>query len=168
VAWAERLPEVAVTVREDAPAAAVAAAVNFNVLPVNAAVTPVGRPATASVGLPLKPFTGVTVSVLVPDAPCVTLMLAGDAARVKLGTALMVRLKVVAADEVPDVPLTVIVVVPIAATGVAVNVATLVVDVDVGLNETLTPVGSVEVVSVTLPVKPLLGVTVIVLVPVPL
>jgi len=134
-------------------------------VPVNAAVTPVGNPAKDRAGVPVKPFTGVTVSMLVPDVPCVTLRLAGAAAKVKLGQALIVRLKVAVTDDVPEVPVTVTVVVPTVAADVAVKVATLVVDVEAGLNETETPVGSVDVVNVTLPVKPLFGVTVMVLAP---
>jgi hypothetical protein len=54
--------------------------------------------------------------------------------------------------------------VPIAAVELAVKVATLVVAVEAGLNEAVTPAGRPETVSAALPVKPLLGVTVMVLV----
>jgi len=61
-----------------------------------AAVTPEGSPDADRATLPVKPFCGVTVTVLVPLAPCVTLKLAGDAARLKLaGAAFTVRLTVV-------------------------------------------------------------------------
>jgi hypothetical protein len=163
-ACAEIVPDVPVIVTEAGPVTAEADAVSFSVVPVNAAVTPVGNVPTASVGVPVKPFSGVTVMVLVPDAPCVTLKLAGAAAKAKLGPAFTVRLMVADADVVPEVPVTLTVLVPTAAAAVALNVATLVVEVEAGLKETVTPVGRAEVVSVTLPVKPLFGVTVIVLV----
>ena len=165
VACADSPADVAVTVSVDAPLTAVAAALSFKVVPVNAAVTPAGKPVTDKVGVPLKPLTGVTVRVLVPDPPCVTIKLAGAAANVKPGPAFIVKLTLTVVDTIPEVPVTVTVVVPTAAAEVALNVATLVVEVDTGPNETVTPVGRVDVVKVTLPVKPLFGVTVMVLVP---
>jgi hypothetical protein len=51
----------------------------------NDAVTPLGRPDADKLTLPLKPFCGVIVTVLVPLAPCVMLKLLGDAERVKFG-----------------------------------------------------------------------------------
>jgi len=56
-------------------------------------------------------------------------------------------------------------VVPTTAVEVALKVATLVVAVVAGLKETVTPAGRLDVVKVTLPVNPFLGVTVMVLVP---
>ena len=47
------------------------------------AVTPLGRPETDSATLPLKPFCGVTVMVLVPLEPCVRVY--GEAKRLKFG-----------------------------------------------------------------------------------
>jgi hypothetical protein len=99
VACAKRAPEVAVTVTVDEPTAVDAAAVSFRVAPVKAAVTPAGRPAAVMVGVPVKPFRGVTVMVLDPDAPCTTLKLAGAGATVKLGPAFTVR-PIVAEAEV--------------------------------------------------------------------
>ena len=43
------------------------------------AVTPAGSPDAERLTLPLKPFTGFTVMVLVPLPPWVTVTLAGDA-----------------------------------------------------------------------------------------
>ncbi len=57
------------------------------------------------------------------------------------------------------------VLVPTAAAEVAVNVAVLVVLVEAALNEAVTPAGKPEAVSATALVKPVLGVTVMVLVP---
>jgi hypothetical protein len=51
-------------------------------LGLNDAVTPLGRPDADRPTLPLKPFCGVTVTVLVPLAPCMMLRLPGDAERV--------------------------------------------------------------------------------------
>src|SRR5437867_11346411 len=73
------------------PVVAVLLAVSVNVLVLvvlpglNDAVTPLGRPDADKLTLPLKPFCGVTVIVLVPLVPCVTLKLPGDAERVKVG-----------------------------------------------------------------------------------
>ena len=55
--------------------------------------------------------------------------------------------------------------VPVAAVLLAVSVNVLVLVVLVGLNEAVTPLGRPEADRLTLPVKPLCGVTVIVLFP---
>jgi hypothetical protein len=47
----------------------------------NDAVTPPGTPDADKLTLPLKPFCGVTVIVLVPLVPCMTVKLLGDAER---------------------------------------------------------------------------------------
>jgi hypothetical protein len=81
------MPEVPVMVTLAVPTVAVLVAVNVNVLVLVAlaglkeAVTPLGRPDADKLTLPLKPFCGVTVIVLVPMVPCTTLTLAGDAER---------------------------------------------------------------------------------------
>ncbi len=59
------------------------------------AVTPLGRPETDSITLPLKLYCGVTVMVLVPLPPCVSVY--GDAERLKFGAgveAITVRLSI--------------------------------------------------------------------------
>jgi hypothetical protein len=67
------------------PEAAELLAVNVNVLVLevllglNDAVTPLGKPDAAKLTLPLKPFCGLTVIVLVPLAPCTIAKLLGDA-----------------------------------------------------------------------------------------
>jgi len=84
-------PEVPVIVTVTVPVAAVPLAVKVSVLEAVAglglkpAVTPLGKPDAASVTLPLKPFSGVMVIVLVPLLPCVMVTLFGDALRLKLG-----------------------------------------------------------------------------------
>jgi len=76
------------------PVAAVALAVSVNVLVVvvgfglNPAVTPLGSPEALKVTLPLKPFTGLTVMVLVPLLPWVTVRVLGFAVRLKSGVPL--------------------------------------------------------------------------------
>ncbi len=60
------------------------------------AVTPLGTLEAESVTLPVKPFSGLTVIVLVPLPPCVRVY--GDAKRLKSGAgagAFTVRLSVV-------------------------------------------------------------------------
>ena len=67
-----RLPDVPVIVTTALPVVAVALAVKVSVLVevagfgLNAAVTPLGRPDAEKVTLPVKPFAGVMVIVLVP------------------------------------------------------------------------------------------------------
>jgi hypothetical protein len=77
-----------------------------------------------------------------------------------------VRLTVVVCVSVPEVPVIVTVVgPPTVAVALAVNVKTLVLLVLVGLKDAVTPLGRVELTAkLTLPVKPLTGFTVIVLV----
>jgi hypothetical protein len=83
-----KLPDVPVTVTVTVPVVAVLLAVKVSVLllavlvGLNDAVTPLGRPDADKLTLPLKPFCGVTVMVLVPVVPCAIVMLFGDAERV--------------------------------------------------------------------------------------
>jgi hypothetical protein len=66
---------------------------------------------------------------------------------------------------VPEVPVTVTVEVPGAAVLLAVNVRVLVLVAGFGLNDGVTPVGRPDAERFTLPVNPLVGVIVIVLLP---
>jgi len=83
-----KMPDVPVMVTAAVPVVAALLAVSVNVLVVvvglglNEAVTPLGRPEADKVTLPLKPFCGVTLIVLVPLPPCVIVKLVGDAERV--------------------------------------------------------------------------------------
>ena len=83
-----KTPAVPVMVTLVVPTGTVPLAVNVNVLVfavlvgLNDAVTPFGSPDADKLTLPLKPFRGTTVIVLVVLLPCVTLTLAGDAASV--------------------------------------------------------------------------------------
>jgi hypothetical protein len=70
-----RLPDVPVTVTFVVPVVAVLLAVRVTTLDVvagfepNEAVTPLGNPEADKLTLPLNPFCGLTVMVLVPPAP---------------------------------------------------------------------------------------------------
>lgn len=85
------LPDTPVMVTVAVPAVAVLLAVKVNVLvPVallglNDALTPLGRPEADRLTLPLNPFCGAMVIVLVPLAPCVMVKLLGDADSEKPG-----------------------------------------------------------------------------------
>jgi hypothetical protein len=80
-----KLPEVPITVTVPAYEVAVALAVSVSVLLLVAgfglktAVTPLGNPEAESDTLPLNPFSGVIVIVLVPWFPCATVKLLGMA-----------------------------------------------------------------------------------------
>lgn len=166
-----RLPEVPVIVTVAVPPVAVAEAVKVNVLVevpgfgLKLAVTPLGRPEAEKVTLPLKPFAGVMVMVLVPLVPCTRLKLPGDAEMVKVGAAVTVRLIVVVCVMLPDVPVIVTVAVPTEAVALAVRVKVLVLVAGFGLKLAVTPVGRPDAERVTLPLNPLVGVIVMVLVP---
>lgn len=107
----------------------------------------------------------MTVMVLVPLPPTATDSVFGEAVSVKLPKASTVNVIVVVAFRLPDVPVMVTVTVPAFAVLLAVNVSTLDEVAGFGLNEPVTPLGNVEVVSVTLPENPLTGVMVMLLVP---
>lgn len=168
VAAIEMPPETPVMVVVNVPAAAEALAVNVSLLVVvalaglNDDVTPVGNPAMVRFTALAKPFTGVTVMVLVADVPCVTLKVFGAAARVKVGPAFTVKAIVAEVNDVPEVPVTVTVEVPTAAVAVETSVMVLVFAAESGLNVAVTPLGSPLAVRVTLPVKPVLRVMVMV------
>lgn len=88
-----RVPEVPVTVTVAVPTVAVLLAVNVKTLVEvvglvpKLAVTPAGRPEADRVTLPVKPFTLLTVIVLLPVPPWVTATLAGEAESEKSGCA---------------------------------------------------------------------------------
>ena len=79
-----------------------------------------------SVTAPVNPPEGVTVIVLLPLDPCTTVTLLGEAASVKSGGTLIVRLMVVVWVSVPKVPVIVIVLVPVVDVLLAVKVTELV------------------------------------------
>lgn len=89
--WFVRPPDVPVTDRVAVPMAAVPFAVRVItlvpavLLGLKEAVTPFGRPDAAKLTVPVKPFSGVTVIVLVPLVPCVIVKLFGETEREKFG-----------------------------------------------------------------------------------
>ena len=165
-----RPPETPVMVIVDVPSVAEPEAVSVNVLVddvgfgLNPAVTPPGKPEALKVGLPVKPFTGTTVIVLVPCVPCRTVTDVGFAVRLKFGPAATMTLTVVVCVLLPETPETVIVVVPGVAVAPAVKVSVLVELVGFGLKPAVTPPGRPDALKVGLPVKPFIGLTVIVVV----
>jgi hypothetical protein len=82
-----RPPDVPVIVTVTLPVVAVLLAVSVSVLVLvvlpgmKDGVTPLGRPEADKLTLPVKPFCGVTVIVLVPLFPWVIVRLDGDAER---------------------------------------------------------------------------------------
>ena len=132
----------------------------------NTAVTPLGKPVTASEAVPLNPFFGVSVMVLFIEAPCRTLSEAGEAASVKpVCDAVIVTAIATVEVRLPDFPVTVMVDAPAAALAPATKLNVLVVAVDAGANDAVTPAGNAEIVRLTVPVNPLVGATVIVAAP---
>ena len=165
-------PETPVTVTVDAPVTADALAVSVKVLaPVvlaglNDAVTPLGRPDAVRLTLPLKPLSGPTVILLAPLLPCGMLRLAGDAESAKPGVAIVSAI-VAALFNIPEVPVTVIVDIPVTAKALTVSVRVLAPVVLAGLNDAVTPLGRPDAARLTLPLNPPCGPTVIVLTPLP-
>ena len=84
----DKLPDVPAIVMVTVPRAAVLVAVRVKVvvllvlMGLKEAVTPLGRPEADRLTLPLKPFWGVMVIMLVPLVPWTTLRLLGEAERV--------------------------------------------------------------------------------------
>jgi len=164
---------VPVIVIVDVPVVAVELAVNVRTLVEvvgfvpNEAVTPEGRAEFESVTLPVKPPLGVTVIVELPLLPCVTLKLLGEADSEKFGVAVAFTVNEIEVVwlSVPDVPVIVTDVVPVVAVALAVKVKTLVPVVGLVPKLAVTPDGRADVESDTLPVKPPLGVTVMVELP---
>jgi len=166
-----KLPEVPVIVTVTVPVVAVLLAVRVKVLvlvvlvALNDTVTPPGIPEAEKATLPLKPFSGFTVIVLMALAPCVTVKLLGEAERVKFGGGFTVRESVVALAKLPAVPVMVTVAGPVVAEPLAVSVKVLVPVVLPGLNDAVTPAGKPEADKLTVPLKPLSALIVMVLVP---
>jgi len=168
-----KLPDIPVMVTVADPVVAVPLAVRVKVLllavlaRLNEAVTPLGKPDADKLTFPLKPFCGVTVTVVVPMVPCTRVKVLGDAdsAKFGFGATFTVKESVVVLLKLPEVPLIVTVLVPVAAVLVAVSVSVLVPAVLAGLNTALTPDGRPDADKLTLPLNPFCGVTVIVVVP---
>jgi hypothetical protein len=168
-----KLPDVPVIVTVPAPAAAVLLAASVNVvvlvvlLGLKEMVTPLGRPVAEKLTLPLKPFCGMTVIVLVPLAPCAIVRLVGDAESAKFATAIAFTVSEteVVFDKMPDVPVIVTEDMPVAAVPLAVSVNVLPLVAPLGLKDAVTPIGRPVADKLTPPLKPFWGMMVIVLVP---
>jgi hypothetical protein len=166
------VPAVPVTVTVEVPAVAALDAISesvpglLTVAGVNEAVTPFGRPDAAKLTLPVKPFWGVTVRALLVLLPGVRLSALGDAESVKPGTVIVTPI-VVELFRVPEVPVTVTVVVPPTAELLAVSVSVLELPVLTGLNAAVTPLGRPEAARLTLALKLFSAFTAMVLVPLP-
>lgn len=168
-----KAPDVPVTVIVNVPAEAEVATLSdklelvAEVFGVKVAVTPVGRPLAAKETVPEKPFCGTTPIVLFPVPPTPTVKVLGVAVSEKFGglAELTVSVTEVLAVKAPETPLIVSVTVPVVAVELAVRVSVLAPMVGFGLNPAVTPLGSAEFESVTLPVKPFAGTTLMVVDP---
>lgn len=155
------------------PVAAVLAAVKVRVLaPVvdaglKFALTPAGNPLALRATALLNPPTEVTVTALVPVAPCVTVAFVAEREKSGFCAAVTVKLTLVLCVSVPLAPLMVTFVVPVAAVLEAVKVRLLVPAVDTGLKLTVTPAGRPLALRATLPENPPKGVTLTVLLALP-
>jgi len=167
----DRVPDLPLTLTLKVPVVAEPPTVNVSVLAeveefgLKVAVTPVGRLDAEKLTLPVKPRIGLMVIVDVPVLPRATLRLLGDAERLKFGPGFTVRAIVVVCVRPPDVPVIVTVTLPVVAVLLAVNVSVLVLVVLLGLNDGVTPLGRPDADRPTLPLKPFVGLIVIVLVP---
>lgn len=124
------------------------------------AVTPLGKPEMENVtGL----LSGLAITVVEPVLPCVTVSELGVAIRPRPGST--VNFTVVVCDKLADVPVMVIVLVPVAAVAPTASVILLVEVAGFAENEAVTPFGKPEAASVTSPVNPFSGVMVIVVAP---
>ena len=159
-----RLPDVPVIVTFDVPIAAVALAVSVSELVAavapraNVAVTPAGRPDVASATVPANPPTVVTVTVVLPDAPCAMPSVAGEAEIEKPDACPTATPILNVLVRLPDLPVTIAVAVPAAAVAEAVSVSVPAV-APVELNDPVTPAGNPETLKATVPAKPFCGTT---------
>lgn len=124
-------------------------------------VSPAGETVEANATVPVKPLTGATVIVEVPEPPAANVTVVGLAAMLKSVT---VKVTVAEWDSVPLVPVTVTVYVPTGPEQDRVEVPDPPV-ILVGLRVHVRPAGDTVDVKATVPVKPLSGATVIVDVP---
>ena len=132
----------------------------------NDAVTPFGSPETVNETFPENPFSGVTLTVLLPlPTPCWIVTVDGVVESLKVGfPAVTVRSSVVLLVNLPDVPVIVRVAVAGAAVAFTVEVRVLFVVAGFGLNAAVTPLGSPVTFRFTFPLKPPCGMMAIALV----
>lgn len=169
-----RLPDLPVIVTVDVPAAAEGAAVSVRIAlagvdpALNKPVMPAGRPEMLTVTALAKPFCGVRVRVLLPVAPCGMLSAVGEADKMNVGCGVMVSAIVVLLVVLPELPITVTVEYPGAVLAAALNVRVVVRVADAALNVAVIPAGKPVTEKATVPLKLVCGVTVMVLVALPL
>jgi hypothetical protein len=131
-------------------------------------VTPLGRlkpedKPVARVTFPVKPPLPVTVIVVVADEPCTIGTEESAALREKPGGCATIPISMrVLALRVPEVPVMVTKASSVGIEPFAVSVSTLVLVVEAGANDAVSPLGRLDAVKLTVPVKPAMGATVIV------
>lgn len=130
------------------------------------ALTPEGSPLALIDTLPVRPPTNPIVIVLETLDPGDTETAVGEAAIVKLGSAVTVRVSVAVSVVEPLVPVMVTVAAPTVAVSEAVKVSVLPADpvTEDGLKAAVTPVGRPLTVKATVSLKPLIADTVTLLV----
>jgi hypothetical protein len=166
VAWF-KLPEAPVTVTVFVPVAAPGVAVKVSVLPavelvgLNVAVTPLGKPEADRLTPEANPLSALTMIMLVLLPPGVTARLPGAAERLKSAVAAVVRaatlrLKVTVRTRPPPVP-TIVTVAGLGLVGavlLAAKVTVLVLVALAGLNEAVTRLGRLNADKLMLLSKP--------------
>lgn len=168
-----RVPDVPLIVAVALPATAELLAAKVTVLvPVAVAglkfaVTPEGKPETASFTDPLNPFCACTAIELTALAPGVRLNAAGVAESVKLGAAATVIVILAVPVSAPETPVSVRIALPGVAFVPARMVSAVVRALAAGLKAAVTPAGNPAAEKLTLALKPFCGVTVMVLAAVP-
>ena len=130
------------------------------------AVTPLGSPDADRVTVPLNPFTAAIVTEPLVVNPSGSARVAGWNDSVKFG-AVTVSAMVAVAVSVPEVPVTVTEYVPAAAVLLALKARELVLVVLAGVKTAVTPLGNPVAERATVPLKPFLALTIIVLLPLP-
>ena len=116
----------------------------------NEAVTPLGTPDAARETLPVNPPWSCTVIVVAPAKPTYDPVITGGAESANPGAYTVTGIVI---DEVsaPDMPVMVTYAVPVVAMLLAVRVRVLLVEVELGLNEAVTPLGRPDAARDTLP-----------------
>ena len=148
-----RLPTVSVRVLEDVA--------GFGL---NDADTLPGKPEADKLTVPVNPFDGAMVMLDLPFVPREMLKVEGEAERLKFGPEVTVKEIVVVLVRFAQTPLIITVNVPSAAVALAVRVSVLLPAVPAGLKEAVTPLGRLEADKLTVPLKPLSGLMLMVLV----
>jgi hypothetical protein len=120
------------------------------------AVTPFGSPETAKFTMPLKPFSGLTETAVTPEEPGLTVRALADSVNEGAAT---VRVKVVDAVRLPEVPVSVTVAFATGAEPLAVKVSVLLEVAGFREKDAVTPAGRPERERLTVPLNPYSGVT---------